>query len=517
MDVLNFILSNGYSTGTSSIDVLVKRKLVCTSWSSTEANRNNAWIVSFSDGNTTNNNKYNSNSVRAVAALDEKIKIGWIDAFNDCCAKKKSSPQCNAYRIDYEFDLWILVDEIYQRKYAPSISTCFMVTYPKLREIFAAHFRDRIVQHWISIRLEPLFEKRFHSQGNVSFNCRKNFGTLKAVNALEKDIIEVSHNYTVEVHVGRFDLKSFFMSIDLTILWKFLKNFIIKEYKEDDIDTLLYLTEITIFHRPQENCYRNGNIALWDDLPPHKSLFNRLGFVGMAIGNLTSQQFANFYMSFFDEFMIWICARYKCRYERFVDDFTVVGNKNIILKVIRPLADQYLAKRLKVSLHHDKFYIQPVRHGVKFVGTVIMPGRKYISNRTVGGMINKLRKTSKVCTSILRGNRNSRNLEHLRHCIAALNSYLGFMVHVNGHNLRRKILNSAPQDFWDVCYVQGDYTVIKIKKRYQLTTFLKEQEDAENDFAIRQLEAISHRDSKALRNENPHHKLRHNKSRRRKL
>lgn len=501
----------------SSIDALVKRKLACALRSSTENSQNNAWNVNFNDGNTTNNNKYNSNSVRAVAALDEEIKIGWIDAFDDCCAKKKSSPQCNAYRIDYEFDLWMLIASVYQRNYAPSISTCFMVTHPKLREIFAAHFRDRIVQHWIIIRLEPLFEKRFIAQGNVSFNCRKNFGTLKAVNALERDIVEISHNYTVETHIGRFDLKSFFMSIDLTILWKLLKTFIIKEYKGDDIDTLLYLTEIVVFHRPQENCYRNGDIALWDDLPPHKSLFNLMELIGMAIGNLTSQQFANFYMSFFDEFMIWLCARYGCKYERFVDDFAVVGNKDIILNVIRPLVDKFLAKKLHVTLHHDKFYIQPVRHGVKYVGTVIMPGRKYISNRTVGGMIDKLRMTSHVCASILRGNRNSRNLELLRHCIAALNSYLGFMVHVNGHNLRRRILNSASQDFWKVCYVQGDYTVIKVMRRFRLTNFLKEQEDAENDIAIRQLKAITRRGSKRLRNENPHHKLRRDKGRRRKL
>lgn len=344
MDVMNFLLSNRYSTGVSSVDALVKRKLACALRSSTENSQNNAWNVNFNDGNTNNNNKYNSNSVRAVAALDEEIKIGWIDAFDDCCAKKKSSPQCNAYRIDYEFDLWMLIASVYQRNYVPSISTCFMVTHPKLREIFAAHFRDRIVQHWIIIRLEPLFEKRFIAQGNVSFNCRKNFGTLKAVNALERDIVEISHNYTVETHIGRFDLKSFFMSIDLTILWKLLKTFIIKEYKGDDIDTLLYLTEIVVFHRPQENCYRNGDITLWNDLPPHKSLFNLLELIGMAIGNLTSQQFANFYMSFFDEFMIWLCTRYGCKYERFVDDFTVVGNRDIILKVIRPLADQFLAK-----------------------------------------------------------------------------------------------------------------------------------------------------------------------------
>ncbi|MCM1440750.1 MAG: RNA-directed DNA polymerase [Roseburia sp.] len=529
MDVMNFLLSNGYGTGVSNTDSLVKTRLaeldvnilngVDTDFgqpdralrSSTENSQNNAWNVNFSSGNTNNNNKYNSNSVRAVAALDEEIKIGWINAFDDCCGKKKSSPQCNDYRIDYELDLWMLIASVYERNYIPDVSTCFMVTHPKLREIFAAHFRDRIVQHWVIMRLEPLFEKRFNEQGNVSFNCRKNFGTQKAVSALEADIVKVSANYSKDVCVARFDLRSFFMSINLDILWKFLKAFIIKEYKGDDIDVLLYLTEIIVYHRPQLNCYRKGKIELWDELPPYKSLFNLAPLVGMAIGNLTSQQFANFYMSFFDEFMIWLCARYGCEYKRFVDDFSVVGNRDVILHIIRPLAEKYLAKHLDVVMHRDKFYLQPVRHGIKFVGTVIMPFRRYISNRTVGGMVDKLRLTERVCRSILRGNRDSRNLEMLRHCVSALNSYLGFTVHVNGHKLRHNILDKASQDFWDVCYVVGDYNVIKIKKHFQFLTYLKELSDAEfkQSVDIRSDIPGTRRGGKKVRNEAKNNQLRH--------
>lgn len=552
MDVMNFFISNGYGTGvaslrsalvtssryglksdvsalrsqcdtpilsgqTSQCDTLIKLGLARTLWSSTENSQNNAWNVNFTDGNTNNNNKYNSNSVRAVAALDEEIKIGWIKAYDDCCGNKKSSPQCNDYRVDYEFDLWMLIASVYTRTYAPSISTCFIVEHPKLREIFAAHFRDRIVQHWIVLRLEPLFEKRFASHGDVSFNCRKNFGTQKAVEALQRDIEIASANYTKKTYVGRFDLKSFFMSIDLDILWRLLEMFIKKEYKGDDIDTLLYLTKITVFHRPQFNCYKKGKQELFDALPPGKSLLKILEMLGMAIGNHTSQQFANFIMSFFDEFMIWLCARYGCRYERFVDDFTVVGDKDVILKIIRPLAEKFLKKRLNVTMHRDKFYLQEVKHGIKFVGTVIMPGRKYISNRTVGGMMNKLRFTQYVCKAILRGKRDSRNLRLLRHCVSALNSYLGFMVHVNGHNVRHKVIDSASQDFWDVCFVTGDYTVIRIKKHYQLTTLLKEQADAENDLTIRQRDTAADRHSDKLRNETAHNKLRRRRCRNRKL
>ena len=38
-------------------------------WSSTEYSQRHAWSVYFSSGNTSNNNKYNSTRVRAVAAF----------------------------------------------------------------------------------------------------------------------------------------------------------------------------------------------------------------------------------------------------------------------------------------------------------------------------------------------------------------------------------------------------------------------------------------------------------------
>lgn len=482
MDFINFILSNGRSTGSlvaPSTDGLVKYKLAYASanhWSVTENSQNNAWNVNFNDGNTNNNNKYNTNRVRAVVALDDEVKEGWIVAKNDCCANKKSSPQCDAWRCDYEMDLWMLVYQVYSRTYKPITSTCFLVKWPKLREIFAAAFRDRIVQHWVCLRLEPLFEARFKAQGDVSFNCRKGYGTLKAVEALRADIVEVSQNYTIEKYVGRFDLVAFFMTIDRQVLWDLLKPFIIENYKGDDIDTLLYLTEIIVFHNPQFDCKRNSPMHLWKDLPKSKSLFYLPPGVGMAIGNLTSQLFANFYMSYFDEFMIWLCARYGCKYRRFVDDFTIVGDKKVILK-LRPLAEAYLRKRLHVTLHQDKFYLQPVRHGIKFVGSVIMPGRTYISNRTVGGLIDELQRTEEVCDLIAGGCDDiEAAYKELRHCVSSINSYIGFLVHCNSYRLRMSLLLNMSRSFWECCYITGDLRCVKIKEYYLFPNFLRRKE-----------------------------------------
>ena len=479
MDFVNFIISNGRSTGSPvSADGLVRSKLACASaWSVTEWSQYTAWGVYFYDGNTSYSGKCSSYRVLAVVALGDEIKEGWVIAKNDCCTNKKSSPQCDAWRTDYELDLWILLYQVYSRTYKPSTSTCFLVTWPKLREIFAAAFRDRIVQHWVCLRLEPLFEERFVRQGNVSFNCRKGLGTHKAVETLRSDIIERSENYTKEVWVGRFDLVAFFMNIDRKVLWSQLEPFIKANYKGDDVDTLLYLTKIIVFHSPQFDCKRNSPIEMWDLLAKNKSLFYLPEGIGMAIGNLTSQLFANFYMSFFDEFMIWLCGRYNCKYRRFVDDFTVVGDKRIILTIIRPLAEAYLRKRLHVTLHRDKFYLQPVRHGIKFVGSVIMSGRTYISNRTLGGFWEELRRTEAICDQIAGGRMDEQILGDLRHSVAALNSYLGFLIHCDSYRLRMSLLLNVSRSFWQCCYIVGELQCVKIKLDYQLPYYLQRKEE----------------------------------------
>ena len=393
---MNSSLRNGHTTGSlrliKSLVPPVKRKIVYAEidsnhWSSTEYNSNNSWNVNFNDGNINNNNKNNQYVVRPVVALREDEMAGWVEAFIDCCRRKKSTIQCSLYRTNYERDLIKLAREVKARTYIPSVSTCFVVSRPKYREIFAANFRDRVAQHWIVRRIEPLLEERFQEQGDVSFNCRKGFGTLAAVRRLKKNIEEVSFNYTEKAWIGKFDMKSFFMSIDKTILLSLVTDFVKKNYHEPDLPDLLWLLEVTIMHCPQKLCIKKGRLYLWDELPPEKSLFNTPDTVGMPIGNITSQLLANFYLSFLDEYMNYLCALSgNTKYIRFVDDFVIVSRSKKAIKIFWEEANKFLRDHLRITLHPDKKYIQEVKKGVKFVGSVIKPGRIYLSNRTVGGL-----------------------------------------------------------------------------------------------------------------------------------
>lgn len=518
MDALEFLLFNGRSTEIPGLDnsrELLVRAAACASPSSTENSQNNAWNVNFSSGNTNNNNKYNSNAVRAVAALGEEIKEGWVAAFHDCCRNKKSSYNCNVYRAaDWELDLWLLVYEIYiLHEYTPKTSTCFIVTRPTLREIFAANFRDRIVQHWICLRLEPLFEQRFISQGDVSHNCRKGYGTRSAVDALERDINEVSRGYTREAWVAKIDIQSFFMSIDTEILWRFLEQFIKAKYLGDDIDILLYLTEVTVKHRPQTDCVRQSPCELWRLLAQHKSLFNRPQGIGVAIGNITSQQEANFFMSYYVEEMKPIAEEAGAKIEQFVDDIACVApTKEFCLK-FRKESERILRERLGLKMHPNKFYLQSAKKGVKFVGQVIMPGRRYISNRTLANFVNQLRSTERHCRQILNGNVTARSLSLLRHDVCSINSYLGFMARIASYRMREKIFKRECHAFWKLCYTR-EFAVCKIRLKYDITQFLITQEIQNYGMDLHRDRTKSGRNKHAPRHETAHRKLQHRAPRR---
>lgn len=457
---------NGRAT---SVKTLVKNKTAHTlsssnHWSVTENNSNNAWNVNFNNGNTNNNNKNNSNVGRAVSALGEEELVSWIEASDDCCRNKKTSKQCTEYRVRMEEILPMLALSVKERTYQPLVSECFVVKYPKLREIFAANFLDRIVQHWITLRIEPLLEELFVSTGDVSFNCRKGYGTLRAVNTFAREVVRVTEGWVKDAYIGKFDLQSFFMSIDKERLWTMLERFIVDNYHGNDNDTLLWLSEKTVKHRPQDNCIRKGDVTLWDNLPSHKSLFT---MDGMAIGNITSQLLANFYLNEYDKWAYDFCKEHGGWYQRFVDDIVIILPNKRDVCVFREESMGILYRKLGLRLHPDKVYIQHAKKGVKFIGSVVMPNRVYLSNRTVGRMYDMLCEMESLCSRLSKRDISIRESFELEHYVCACNSYMGFMKYNQSYALRRKLFGRLKY-FWKFAYISGKFDTIVLRKKYRI-------------------------------------------------
>lgn len=412
---------------------------------------------------STNKNNNNNYAVRAVSAKEPIIyDISFdsiYDAYLDCRKNKRTSNSCTLFDFDYEFELVALWNSIRTAQYKPSFSYCFIVSSPVYREVFAASFIDRVVHHWIALRIEPIIEHRFVEQGNVSKNCRKGQGSKSAISHLDTMIKDASNNYTEDCYIFKGDFTNFFMSMDKALMWEMVQLFVLDNYHGEDLQCLLYLLRETINNCPQDNCVLRSPRSFWDNLPKRKSLFHTPKSKGLPIGNLSSQLLANFYASCFDEWMTEVKG--VKHYIRFVDDFVfILPHKEDILTLI-PEIKQYLSEQLLTELHPNKIYVQHYSHGVPFVGAVVKPGRIYISNRTRSHFYNKIRIYNSYAEQGLQ-------TQYVEKFVQSINSYLGLMIHYNTYRIRKKICSELILPQWhQYLYFVNGYRYARVKVQYR--------------------------------------------------
>jgi RNA-directed DNA polymerase len=211
-----------------------------------------------------------------------------LKAYLSCRKNKRNTINALKFEKNFESNILELFEELKNRTYRPGRSICFVVTYPKLREVFAADFRDRVIHHLLVSNLEPHFERRFIF---ASFACRKKKGLLTATLYLKRMIRSATHNYTKRAFYGQFDIKSFFTSIDKNILKEIIIYEIEDHFPKYGKYDLIWLTEIILNHNPIDNFYFKGDPELLKQIPPHKTLFKAEKNRGLPIGNLTSPFF----------------------------------------------------------------------------------------------------------------------------------------------------------------------------------------------------------------------------------
>lgn len=385
--------------------------------------------INFNNGNTNNNNYNNNNYVLGVQAFSEQFTLQELyDAYFECRRHKRWKFDSLRFELNFKEEIYKLWCEINSKTYEIGKNICFVIFKPKVREIFAANFRDRIVHHLIIRNLKPLFEKYFIDS---SYSCREGKGTLYGENDLYNKIYKASKHYTKDCYIGKFDLQSFFMSINKNILWNKIYNFVNTYYTNSNKNLLLWIIDKIIFNCPQKNCIII-NRKNWKYLPKYKSLFYNSENRGLPIGNLTSQWFANFYLTEFDK-------QVKFTYCRYVDDFVILFYNRHQYKTFFRTSKQTL-KNLDLTINSNKIYVQHYSKGVKFLSCVLKNGRKYITNRILGNFISKI---------------NCNNLQ-------AINSYLGILKHYNSYNRYIKIKNQ----FKNKNLIFNNYKVKKIDDIY---------------------------------------------------
>lgn len=378
-----------------------------------------------------------------------------LEAYFDCRRHKRNTVGATEFEMNYMSNLVQLLDEVNSRQYKIGTSICFVVRYPRYREVFAGQFRDRIIHHYIAMRLEPLFEQEFSDR---TYNCRKGKGQLAGVKQLQQDIREVSEDYTQDAWVMKIDLKGFFMSISKTMLAKMVDDFIVTKYEGDDKEDLRWLCNTVIMHHPERDCVKKSPDYLWSYLPKEKSLFTNGEDRGVAIGNLFAQLFANFLLSKLDWRIDFYC-KHHCRY---VDDIAFVArNKESLLRLV-PMIREVLSS-LDLKMNEKKFYFQHYTKGVQFTGAIIKRDRLYAVNTTVENYRKAVVRLNAAC--------ERQDIKAISHAVQSVNSYLGIFSHYNEYGIKRKILKEElSKEAWRYLIVKGHFRSIHLRKKFNNNT-----------------------------------------------
>lgn len=272
-------------------------------------------------------------------------------AFQKARKGKRSHPNVTLFEYYIEYEILALKEELEAETYHPGPYRTFMIYDPKERMISAAPFRDRVVHHALCNVIEPLLDKTLIYD---TYANRKGKGTHAAIRRCQ-------HFVRRYPFVLKADIRKYFPSIDHQILKKSLAK------KIKCRSTLQLIDKIIDNSNPQEPV---------EDYFPGDDLFGINRRRGLPMGNLTSQFFANLYLSPLDHFIKDELGGKG--YVRYVDDFVLFGSSKTHLRELLGQLNDFLADNLRLRLHPKKSVIFPTDVGVPFLGQRIFPSHRLI-------------------------------------------------------------------------------------------------------------------------------------------
>jgi len=249
-------------------------------------------------------------------------------AFWKAQAGKSSKKDCIEFRQHLDFNLLQIRNQLLDGSYCCGDYHFFTIYDPKERVICAAPFKERVVHHAIMNICAVDFDNR---QIPYSYACRKGKGTFAALK-------QIAYNQKKHQWYLKLDVKKYFDTIDHAVLFSQLK----KMYKDKHFLNLLWQI-IDSYHASDEK--------------------------GVPIGNLTSQYFANHYLSFADKFITEQLRLHAC--VRYMDDIFLWANDRDELIEKGRLFEQFVSEDLRLSL--KPVILNKTKHGLPSLGFIVSP------------------------------------------------------------------------------------------------------------------------------------------------
>lgn len=335
------------------------------------------------------------NMPKTISNLWEEITSfeNLYKAYKEAAKNKRFYQEVMIFSRDLEENLITIQNELIWDMWQPHEGRAMIIYEPKRRYIYAPQFRDRVVYHALVDVIREYFEKKFIYH---SYACRKGKGNHNAVQYVQSKM----HGVETE-HPGSYalkcDIRSYFASIDHEIL----KGLFRKTIKDSKV---LNLMDIIIDK-------------------------NEFDYVGLPLGALTSQLFANVYLNELDHYIKEeLCVRY---YARYMDDFIVIHHDKALLSSLKDDIEQFVTDRLRLQMN-PKTAIFPLNKGIDFCGYRIFTDHILPRKRN---MKRARRRLKKLCRMYSDG---QVSLEDFKSCLM---SFLGYVKHCGSKNTVEKILD----------------------------------------------------------------------------
>lgn len=293
--------------------------------------------------------------------------------------------------------------ELLFHTYRPEPIITFILRDPKTRKIGKSAFRDRVVHHALCNVIEPIFDKAFIHD---SFANRSGRGTHSAIDRFDHFKRKVSKNNIRSCYVLKADIRQYFDTVDHSILLSILRK------KIKDKQAIWLIKTILANHKTRQNG------------------------MGMPLGNLTSQFFANVYLNELDYF---VKHKLKAKYYiRYVDDFVILHHSRSALEEYRGKINDFLKGNLMIRLHPQKSKIFNLDSGINFLGFRVFFYHKLVrkSNlRKFGRRFEKLK-------VLFGGGRISRE-----EALESIEGWLAYIKHADTYKYQKNLVTLSNECF----------------------------------------------------------------------
>lgn len=405
------------------------------------------------------------------------VKLKLASELMHCAKISGNSEQKSASLLRVPQVCLALAENILMQQYQPQPYQHFAVTEPKLREIYAPSFSDRIAQMWVVNQLTPTMEKQMIDD---TYANRKGKGSLAAIMKAQKLMRQPKHTWGMQL-----DIYSYFNHIDKRILITQLDTLISQcGFSQSRKDCVSSLMKQIILHDTARSARTiSGDHRLLDSIPIHKRLSFQPREKGLPIGSVTSQLFGNYYLNQLDHY-VKHTLRVK-GYVRYMDDLLLLSDNKKPLLEWKNKVDQYVEQELQLKVHPNKVYIGKVIHGFDYLGYKVFAHHKFIRRTTMKTLIHRLAYFNFLLNPerfpnppsppergqwgkwVKNNTFPSHRLSMLRAMLATINSYYGLLSHANQCQLRKNIYH---QHFNELTryFIPSNamYTSVRIKKSF---------------------------------------------------